>query len=73
MSNPEMILVNSSNIDSVGYIEAEETVYVRFLNGSLYCYKGVPQHEFVNLRDAASVGSYLNRYYKNVYSYEKVG
>jgi hypothetical protein len=72
MPIPEMTQVSSSNIESVGYDATNEEVYVRFLNGSLYKYIGVQQHEYENLRDAASVGSYLNRYYKNVYSYERL-
>jgi hypothetical protein len=72
MSVPEMIQVSSSNIDSIGYDEQNEQVYVRFLNGSLYVYKGVPMHEFENLRDAPSLGSYLHRNYKNVYPYERI-
>lgn len=70
---PEMIPVSSSNIESIGYDEQNEQVYVRFLNGSLYVYKGVPLHEFENLRDAPSLGSYLHRNYKNVYPYERIG
>jgi len=73
MSVPEMIPVSSSNIESIGYDEQSEQVYVRFLNGSLYVYKGVPLHEFENLRDAPSLGSYLHRNYKNVYPYERIG
>lgn len=76
MSVPEMIPVSSSNIESIGYDEQNEQneqVYVRFLNGSLYVYKGVPLHEFENLRDAPSLGSYLHRNYKNVYPYERIG
>ena len=73
MSGPEMIPVSSSNIESIGYDEQSEQVYVRFLNGSLYVYKGVPLHEFENLRDAPSLGSYLHRNYKNVYPYERIG
>ncbi len=73
MSVPEMIPVSSSNIESIGYDEQNEQVYVRFLNGSLYVYKGVPFHEFENLRYAPSLGSYLHRNYKNVYSYERIG
>mgnify|MGYP003633840729 CR=1 FL=1 len=69
---PEMINVSSSNIESIGYEEQSELVYVRFLNGSLYIYKGVPLHEFENLRDASSLGSYLHRNYKNVYPYERI-
>lgn len=72
MSVPDMIQVNSSNIDSIGYDNKSEEVYVRFLNGSLYVYKGVPLHEFENLRDASSLGSYLHRNYKNVYPYERI-
>lgn len=72
MSMPEMIPVDSSNIESVGYDNASETVYVSFLNGSVYIYKGVPEYEFENLRDAPSVGSYLHRNFKNVYPYERI-
>ena len=68
-----MIPVSSSNIESIGYDEQNEQVYVRFLNGSLYVYKGVPLHEFENLRDAPSLGSYLHRNYKSVYPYERIG
>jgi len=73
MSQPEMIPVTSSNIESVGYDAENEMVYVQFLNGSTYTYKGVPQHEFENLLYAPSLGSYMHRNYKNVYPYEKVG
>ena len=72
MPMPEMHMVSSSNIAAVGYDPAEETVYVTFLNGSTYIYKGVLEHEFENLRTAASVGSYLNRNFKNVYPYERI-
>ena len=69
---PDMIDVSSSNVQSVGYDEDTEIVYVRFLSGALYIYKGVNRVEFENLRDAPSVGSYLHRNYKNVYPYEKI-
>lgn len=71
MPMPEMHPVSSSNIAAVGYDAESLTVYVQFLNGSTYAYKGVPEHEFENLRTASSVGSYLNRNYKNVYPYER--
>ncbi len=72
MPIPEMEPVSSSNIAAVGYDVENQSVYVQFLNGSTYAYKGVPEHEFENLRTAPSVGSYLNRNYKNVYPYERV-
>jgi len=68
----DMVNVSSSNIESVGYSENDQIVCLRFLNGSLYIYKGVPKHEFEALRDAPSVGSYLHRNYKNVYPYERI-
>lgn len=68
----EMIAVQSSNIESVGYDELDQEVYVKFLNGSVYVYRGVPLHDFEGLRDAPSVGSYLHRNFKNVYAYERI-
>lgn len=72
MPNPEMHAVSSSNIAAVGYDTENQAVHVQFLNGSTYAYKGVPVHEFENLRTAPSVGSYLNRNFKNVYPYERI-
>lgn len=72
MPMPEMHQVSSSNVASVGYDTQNQIVYVQFLNGSTYIYKGVSEHEFENLKTAASVGSYLNRNFKNVYPYEPV-
>ena len=66
----DWILVSSSNVDAVKY--ENETVYVRFHNGTVYIYKGVPEPEFENLRNAPSVGSYLHRNFKNVYPYERI-
>ena len=68
---PEMQPVSSSNIVAVGYDVENQAVYVQFMDGSTYAYKGVPEHEYENLRTASSVGSYLNRNYKNVYPYER--
>ncbi len=69
---PVMTPVSSSNVAEVGYNEEKQEVYVRFLNGSLYVYKGVPKFEYEGLLNAPSIGSYLHRNYKNVYPYERV-
>ena len=68
----EMKQVSSSNVAEIGYEEETEEVYVKFLNNSLYVYKGVPRHEFDGLLHAPSVGSYLHRNYKNIYPYERI-
>lgn len=68
----EMVAVSSSNVESVGYDENLQILYIRFLNGSLYIYKGVPAGEFQGILNAASVGSYLHRNIKNIYPYERL-
>lgn len=70
--NVEMIQVVSSNVDSIGYDEKLQILYIRFLNGSTYIYKGVPIIEFEGLKNASSVGSYLHRNIKNLYPYERI-
>lgn len=67
----EMIAVSSSNVESIGYDSSVEVVYINFLNGSTYIYKGVPEAEFLNLKNSGSIGSYLHRNFKNVYPYER--
>ncbi len=67
----EWIQVSSSNVDALKY--ENEVVFVRFQNGTIYIYKGVPEQEFNNLANAPSIGSYLHQNFKNVYPYEKIG
>ncbi|MDD4527548.1 MAG: KTSC domain-containing protein [Candidatus Margulisbacteria bacterium] len=72
MNNINMIPVSSSNVAKIGYEESTNTLRVEFLDGSLYDYSGVPQPEFYNLKNASSVGGYLNSNIKGVYKYKKV-
>lgn len=69
---PEMHPVSSSNVAELGYDENNQQLYVRFVNGSLYRYAGVPIYEYEALDAAPSIGSYLNRNLKNVYPYERL-
>ena len=71
-NNIDMIPVDSSNVESVGYDENEQILYVRFLTGATYIYKGVNNYEFEGLLSAPSVGSYLHRNIKNNYPYERI-
>ncbi len=72
MNCPEMKPVASSNVESIGYNESTQELYVRFLNNSLYVYKNVPKIEFAGLENAPSIGSYIHRNLKNVYACERV-
>ena len=68
---PEMIYVDSSNIEAIGYDENAQELHVQFLSGGYYVYHEVPREIFDNIMAAPSKGSYLNREIKGVYRYTK--
>jgi KTSC domain len=61
MSMPPMAYVDSSNIEAIGYDEANRELYVQFRNGRTYVYIDVPSELHRELLDADSKGSYFNR------------
>ena len=65
--------VASSNIASVGYDAATETLEVEFLSGSVYQYYNVPANMYDQLMQQGSKGRFLNIYIKNAYPYSRVG
>lgn len=62
--------VSSSNIQSVGHDGTD--LYVKFLNGSEYKYYTVPESIFEELKNAGSVGQYLNQNIKGSFGFEKI-
>jgi hypothetical protein len=72
MSEPEMHMVDSSNVEAVGYDAENAAIHVRFLGGDTYVYSGADQGTFEELLSADSVGSYLNRVIKPNYEYSKL-
>jgi len=68
----KMTNVDSSNVESVGYDEDSSTLQVEFKNGGVYQYFDVPEEVFIGLRDADSVGRYLNVNIKGIFRYSKV-
>ena len=64
--------VASSNIASIGYDEATQTLEVEFLNGSLYQYYNVPAGLYQQLIQEGSKGKFLNAYIKNAFPYSRV-
>lgn len=62
--------VTSSNVEAVGW-EAD-TLRVRYKNGGVYDYRGVPERIFQELLAAESAGKFINSRVKNVYSFTKV-
>ena len=64
--------IASSNIASIGYDEATETLEVEFLNGSIYQYYNIPASLYQRLMQEGSKGRFLNTYIKNAYPYSRV-
>lgn len=68
---PEMIYVDSSNIEAIGYDEDAEELHVQFLGRGYYVYHDVPRNIFDDLMNASSKGSFLNREVRGVYRFTK--
>ncbi len=68
---PEMIYVDSSNVEAVGYDGDAHELHVQFVSGGSYIYYEVPQDVFDAFMSAASKGSFLNREIKGVYRFTK--
>jgi hypothetical protein len=64
--------VSSSNIASIGYDEATQTLEVEFLNNSVYQYFNVPVNIHEALMTAPSHGVFLNANIKNHFAYERL-
>ncbi len=65
------ILVNSSNILSIGYDLDSKTLEVQF-PGSVYEYLEVSNEDFIRLITAESHGTALDKFIKGRYKYNKL-
>ena len=65
--------VASSNLASVGYDSATQTLEVEFLSGSVYQYYNVPENIFDLLVQAGSKGRFFHQYIRNAYPYSRIG
>ena len=65
---PEMIFVDSSNVEAIGYDSGSFELHVRFLkSGETYVYYGVEEWRYQELMQADSKGTYLNNNIKPNY------
>jgi hypothetical protein len=70
---PEMIFVDSSNVEAIGYDSGSLELHVRFLKaGETYVYYGVEEWRYQELMQAYSKGTYLNNSIKPNYQYAKL-
>lgn len=65
--------VSSSNIASVGYDEASQTLEIEFNSGGIYEYYDVPEYVYQELISASSVGRYFIQAIKNTYNCSRIG
>ncbi|MGY0633435.1 KTSC domain-containing protein [Luteimonas sp. A478] len=71
--NMERQSVSSSNIASVGYDPASETLEVEFVKtGKVYEYYNVPAFMHERLMEASSIGQFFNAEIRNAYAYNPV-
>jgi len=71
MSEPEMVMVSSSNVEAIGYNPETRELWVRFIGGSTYVYSEVDERTHEELVNAPSIGSYLNRAIKGTFDYRQ--
>jgi hypothetical protein len=70
---PEMIYVDSTNIEAIGYDASTRELYVRFLkSGETYVYYDVEDWEFEEFKSADSKGTFLNTNIKGRHNYAKL-
>lgn len=65
-------IVESTNLDWVGYDEKTKELYIQFKSGGLYVYYKVPKNIFEDLLKAGSKGRYHNIKIKYNYAYKKL-
>lgn len=68
----ERTAVNSSNLASVGYEEPSQTLEIEFHHGGVYQYYDVPEHIYIELKNAGSIGSYFCQNIRNAYPTQKM-
>lgn len=60
----DMIYVDSSNVDQIGYDGCDREVHVIFQSGRHYVYSDVNQEVWERFRDALSKGRFINEEFK---------
>ena len=70
---PEMMYIDSTSIEAIGYDPATRELHVRFLkSGETYVYYDVEYSEFEEFKGANSKGVFLNQYIRSRHNYAKL-
>jgi len=72
LADVEFFDVESSNVAQIGFDDEDMSLYVRFMNGALYVYEGVPPDVWEQLMQTTSKGRFIHTDLKNIYPYARV-
>ncbi len=62
----------SSVVSAINYDAQSATLRVIFVSGMVYDYKEVPEEIYKEMKTSVSKGTYLNKYIKGRYGFEKI-
>ena len=62
----------SSVVASMHYDATKSILRIVYVSGMIYNYLNVPEEEYLKMKAATSKGTYLNKYIKERYAFEKV-
>ncbi len=65
--------VLSSNLHSVGYDSAIETLEIKFNKSGVYQYYNIPSSIYNELMSASSKGTYFDNHIKERFRFKKIG
>lgn len=72
MNLPEMKLIESTNLNEIGYDTETQTLYIRFHDGGLYSYKEVPADVWEAFELANSKGRFFYKAIKGRFDFTKI-
>ena len=70
MNLPDMIPVDSTDLESVGY--DGQNLFVQFKRNAVYIYFQVPESLYRDLLAADSKGKFLNKHIKGIFDYKRI-
>jgi hypothetical protein len=72
MARPDLVPVESSAVEAVGYDADQQELWVRFTGGAVYAYVDVPEDTHRALLAADSIGTFVNHEIKPHHRYRRL-
>ncbi len=71
-NHPAWVPTESSALTAIAYTEQAEELFVRFPNGTVYCYSNVTVSQHAALVAAPSLGKHFNAEIKHTHPFRKL-